>query len=53
MVDRRDGARFAFEPREPIRIARKDGREDFDRDVAIQARIAGPVDVSHAAAAKQ
>ena len=40
---------FAFESREPLRIRGKHVWKDLQRDVALQARVAGAVDLAHAA----
>lgn len=40
MIQRGGGAGFLLEPLEPFRVARELGRQHFDRDVAMQARIA-------------
>ena len=45
----RDGARFALESREPIGIGSEQVGQDFDRDVAIELRVPGAVDLTHAA----
>ena len=52
MVQRREGLRFACEPREPIGIARERVGQDFDRDVAIQLRVARAIHLAHAAGAE-
>ena len=49
MVQRRERLRFALEPREAIGIAGERVRQDLDRDVAIQLRVARAVDLAHAA----
>ena len=36
-------------PGEPIGVAREEIRQHFNRDVAIQFRIAGAIDLAHAA----
>ena len=48
MVQRRQGLGFACEPSKPVRIVRKRVREDLERDIAIQLRIARAIDLSHA-----
>ena len=53
MIQRREHLRFALEPRQAIRIAGKCRRQDLDRDVAIQLRIARAVDLAHPADAEQ
>ena len=60
VVDREDirviqaarGARFLFEPALAIGIARECRRQDLDRDVALQLRIARAIDLAHAADAE-
>ena len=49
MAESRERARFALEPREPIRILREQVWQDFDRDIALQLRVACAVDLAHAA----
>ena len=49
MVERRRDARLALEPRQAIRIAGDAGRQDLDRDVASEARVARAIDLAHAA----
>ena len=51
MRERGDGLRFALEARAAIRIAGNAGRQDLDRDVAIEPRVARAVDLAHAAGA--
>jgi len=41
--------RFAFEPRQPIAIECERVGKNLDRDVALQLRIAGAVDLAHSA----
>ena len=53
MVDRGEGFRLEFEASKPLGVARKDLGEDFDGDIAIQARIARPIDLAHPAHAKR
>ena len=48
VVQRREGLGFACEPSQPIGIVRKRVRQDFERDIAIQLRIARAIDLSHA-----
>ena len=49
MGERRNRVRFALEPRQRFRIARDGGRNDFDRDVTIQTRVARAIDLAHSA----
>ena len=51
MVQRREGLRFAREPREAIGIARERVGQDLERDVAIQLRVARAIHLPHAALA--
>ena len=51
MVERRERLRFALEAREPLRIGGERGRQDLDRDVAIELGIARAIDLAHAAGA--
>jgi hypothetical protein len=37
----------ALEPREAIRIGREEIGQDFDRDVAMELRIAGAIHLAH------
>ena len=51
MIQRREDLRFALEAREAIGIVRERVRQDLDRDVAIQLRVARAIDLAHAACA--
>jgi hypothetical protein len=53
MVQRRDRPRFMFESAQAIRIMGHGRGENFDRDIAIETRIAGAVDFAHPAPAEQ
>ena len=53
MIQRREHPRLALEAREPIRVARERARQDLDRDVAPELRVARPVHLAHAARAEQ
>ena len=53
MVQRGEHPRFALEAREPIRIARHVARQNLDRDVPPELRVASPVHLPHAARAEQ
>ena len=53
MIQRRGGARFPLEARESLGIARERARQDLDGDVSAEARIAGLVDLAHAAGAQR
>ena len=45
--------RLAFESREPLWIGREYLWQDFDRDVALQPRIAGAIHLAHAAGSER
>jgi hypothetical protein len=47
------GARFDLEPPEVLRVAGNGARDHLDRDLAAQARVARPVNLSHAARAER
>jgi len=51
MRERGDRARFAFKSHAPVSVFGQFRREHFDRDRAIEARVAGAIDLSHAAGA--
>ena len=48
MIQRREGLGFAREPGEPVGVAREEIGQDFDRDVAIELRIARAIHLAHA-----
>jgi hypothetical protein len=45
--------RFTLETRESLGIVRERLRQDFDRDITIELRVAGSIDFTHASATKQ
>ena len=49
MVQRREHFRFALKPRQPIVISGERGRQDLDRDLALQLRVRRPIHLAHAA----
>ena len=49
MIQRREHARFAFEPRQPVRIVDDRLGQDLDRDVALEAAVARAIDDAHTA----
>ena len=49
MRERGDRFSLSLEPRAPIRIGGKRRWQDFDRDVAVEARVAGAIDLTHTA----
>ena len=51
VIERGEHARFALEAGEPIGMRRELARQDLDRDVASEPRIARAVDLAHAARA--
>ena len=53
MIQRRECLRFAREARQAIGIARHGLRQDLQRDLAIQLRVARAIDLAHAAGAKE
>jgi hypothetical protein len=48
VVERGEDLRLALEPGHPLRIAGQRGREDLDRDLAVERRIPGSPDFAHA-----
>ena len=53
MIQRREHARFALEPRQPVRIVDDRVGKDLDRDLALEARIARAVDLAHPTSAER
>ena len=51
MIERREHPRFSPEAGEAIGIAGDRGQQDFDRDLAIERRVAGLIDLAHPARA--
>ena len=49
VVQGRRGARLPLEPAQPVRVGRQGRGQDFDRHVAAEARVMGPVHLAHAA----
>ena len=49
MVERSEHLCLALEAREPIAVAREMLRQHLDGDIALQLRIAGAIDLAHAA----
>ena len=52
MVESREGARLALESRETLRSPANAARNDFDRHVSPERRIAGAVDLAHTTCAE-
>src|SRR5262245_58322078 len=52
MIQGREDFGLALESRQPLVIAGDVGRQDFDRDVALQLRIARSIDFAHSAGAE-
>ena len=48
MVQRAGGPRFLLEAAQAVRIIRDLRGQHFDRDVPVQSRIAGAIDLAHA-----
>jgi hypothetical protein len=53
MIQRCENLRFTTKPREAIRIGHQRLVYHLDRDIAIQLRVACPVDFTHPAHAEQ
>ena len=53
MIQRSSGFRFNFETLQTLGIGREKFRQYLDRDIAVQPRISGPIDLTHAASAKR
>lgn len=51
MIERRKHPRLSPEAGEALGIAGNGGQQDLDRDLAIERRVAGPVDLAHPARA--
>jgi hypothetical protein len=52
MIKLGDRAGLAIEPLTELRIGCERLRQDFDRDGAIEARVAGTIDLTHPAGAE-
>ena len=53
MVQRSGSAGLLFEPLEPLGVGGECRGQNFDGDVAAEPRVAGAIDLAHAAGAKQ
>jgi hypothetical protein len=53
MIERRSRRRFLFEATHPIPVQSELGRQDFQRDFAIQTRVLRKVDFTHATCAEE
>jgi hypothetical protein len=53
MIEGSEHSGFALEAREPFRLRREMAREDLDRHVAAQGRVARAIHLAHAADAEQ
>ena len=51
MIEGGECFRFALEPREPFGVARERLRQNLQRNVTIQLRVAGAIHLAHAASA--
>jgi hypothetical protein len=49
MIEGREHFRFALKPREPIGIVGERGRENLDRDLALEFRVGRPIHLPHPA----
>ena len=49
VIERGEQARLALEPEEPLRVLREGVWNRLQRDVAMEASVARPVDLAHAA----
>ncbi len=49
MIQRRGGPGFLLEPLQAIAVSRRGRRENLDRDIAPETRVAGAIDLAHAA----
>src|ERR1700682_5132436 len=47
MIQGREALRFAREPREAVRVVRERVRQDLERDIASEFRIAGAIHLPH------
>jgi hypothetical protein len=52
MIQRREHPRLAIEPGAPLGILGEGPRQDLDRNVAIEPRVACAIDLAHSAFAK-
>jgi hypothetical protein len=53
VIQRRNHAGLALEARQPFGRGDERRRKDFDGDVALEPRVAGAIDITHAAASQQ
>ncbi len=53
MIERRGRRRLLFEAAHPILVQSELGRQDFQRDFAIQARVLSEVDFAHPTCAEE
>jgi len=53
MVQRREHVGFALKSHDPLSVARERFGKDFQRNIALQLRVARPVDLPHPAGADQ
>ncbi len=53
MVERRQHTGLAVEASQALGVAGERRRQDFDRHIAMQSRVSGPVDFAHAAPAQR
>jgi hypothetical protein len=53
MIQRRNRLCFLLEAPQPFRVADECRRQNFDRNLAVQPRIACAIDLSHAASTRR
>jgi hypothetical protein len=53
MIERRQDLRFALEAGEPVEVERKELRQDLQRDITIELRVACAIHLAHAACAER
>jgi hypothetical protein len=51
MIEGRECSCFALEAREPFGVAREGRRQNLQRNVTVQPRVAGAIHLAHAASA--
>lgn len=47
MIQRGHGARFLLEAPAAVGVCRELGRQRFDGDIAVEPRVAGPINLAH------
>ena len=51
MIERNYCARFLLKPLQPLGVARKTNRQDFERGLAARGNVGGQIDFAHPAGA--